>query len=338
MSQLYTKQLEATVGGVVALIAVVTGIAYARQMSNKSENTKELIGTTNSLAPNPNGALAPNLNGPIPQPNNPIPQPNNPLPNQNGAQDGLLPNPNGPLAPNPNDLQGDPLPNPNDLQGGPLPNPNAGPIAFPPVPHIQGEIYQSRSSGNTIGRATLLQSYNPGDIIPIFVNGAFHANVSMPDVSQSGNDIYFDPTHHQETDDPIFTLPRPDWLHDDEGENKQNEEGGLSPRLRADGEHPRTSLRPDLRGDYDGPPPRSLASLSGANYGDPVLSDLSESGIDQRKKGLGVPSSQESGFISSQESGYGSSGGKKTKTKKSTKKTRKHHRILNQVKKLLKEI
>jgi hypothetical protein len=168
----------------------------------------------------------------------------------------------------------------------------------------------------------------------------------MPANSQSGNDIYFDPNGHLETDAPIFTLPRPQWLDQDDDDRSKENMGdsyhGLSARLaalRADDESPRP-FRPDLLADHDGPPPRPLSSLSRANGGDPVLSDLSESEFESRRPG--TQSSQNIGTQSSQESQdtfSGIVGGKKTKTnKKSKKKTRKHRRILNQVKKLLKEI
>ena len=70
-------------------------------------------------------------------------------------------------------------------------------------------------------------------------------------------------------------------------------------------------------------------SLRARFTADPVLSDLSESEFD---RGLGTQSQE------SQDTFSGITGGKKTKTKKSKKRTRKHRKILNQVKKLLKEI
>jgi len=111
MSQLTTKQLEATVGGVIALIAVVTGIAYAsKKMSPKTSDSGSVTGFGNPLG---------SLGGPLPGPNGPLPGPNGPLPGPNGPLPGPLPGPNGPL-PGPNGPLPGPLPGPN----GPLPGPN----------------------------------------------------------------------------------------------------------------------------------------------------------------------------------------------------------------------
>jgi hypothetical protein len=173
----------------------------------------------------------------------------------------------------------------------------------------------------------------PGAIVQITVNDAFHANVRMPPNSQSGNEIYFDPNGHTETDNPIPALPRPQWLDDDNGEESKENIGDSSHDLssRYAALNAENGGEPILRAD-DGPPPRPLFSLK---TGDP-LSDLSESEPgSQAWPNIGTQSSQES----QDDTFSGITGGKKTKTnKKSKKRTRKHRKILNQVKKLLKEI
>jgi hypothetical protein len=116
MSQLSSKQLESTVGGVVALIAVVTGVAYFRSnsTSNKINSLAVASGPLNGPGAGPlNGPGAGPLNGPGAGP-------------LNGPGAGPL---NGPGAGPLNGPGAGPL---NGPGAGPLNGPGAGPDAGTP--------------------------------------------------------------------------------------------------------------------------------------------------------------------------------------------------------------
>jgi len=374
MSQMSSKQLESTVGGVVVLIFVVTGIAYtSRRVLNKPDNTDkqiELIKTNPLASTNPLGG--PQGGPPIPQPGpqggppiqqpgpqggppiqQPGPQGGIPPIQQPGPQGGIPPiqqpnpqlGPQGGIPPNqqPNPQLGPqggipPIQQPGP-QGRPSPNPSLnqqpgqpplsllassqGSSVSPSAKHpleVEGELI-ILVDGTTIGRLETPPLSQPDDILRVMVGGQFHSLLIMPPFSEGGREIFFDPTRRAETDAPQRSVDRPPNFFDEDDPNV--DPFGSAPSLV----RPTAPLRSDVFG--------STPSLS-RNTSDPSVGRYPRASTLDPVSEL----SQGSGFESSQDSTFGGiDGGKKTKTKKKPKKrTRKYHKIMNQVKKLLKEV
>ena len=174
----------------------------------------------------------------------------------------------------------------------------------PPPPDIpvDGEIL-TLADNTRVGRAMAPSGSKPGDILRINVDGKFHSRVQIVTFAGSDLKIFFDPTERLETDDVEFALD-PATINDND----------LAPKPPAD---PSGFVHRSGAADPSGFVPRS-----GAADPDGLISGLSD--------GSESPASSQDSW------GHG---GKKTKTtKKSKKKTRKYHKIISQVKKLLKEV
>ena len=331
MSQLSTKQLGATVGGVGVLIAVVYVIAStSKRFLNKPDNSNnqiQLTGTNKPLASNLNAPLG--STGPQPPVVNPLQDPQPPVVNQlqdqqppvvNPLQDQQPPVAN-PLPPVVNPLQ-PPVANPLPPVVNPLP-PVANPL--PPVGNPLPPV------GNPLPPV--------GNPLPPVGNPMA---TSLPDVQDGPSN----PNEPMTIQGEIIQLSSGETIGRALFPDQYSYNTGDIARITILGQFHSNLSMPRFRGEqyiYFDPTPRSESDPPNNDLPSPYQ-DEEETKDDSKTRNAALLRADGidifSDITDSQESrGNTSFGGKKTKTtKKSKKKTRKHRRILNQVKKLLKEI
>ena len=340
MSQLSTKQLESTVGGVVALIAVVTGVAYFR---------------SNSTAIKPNSLAASGISG---------------LP---GASPPLGPNASPPLGPN----AGPPL---GPSTGPPLgPDdpfvPRIDPFvpttipSAPPLEIDEPEVTPMLGTDPTQNYFNIRvpTRYRPGDIMRVKIDGSMHdvpvsddsgvIKLALPksavsDPTPGPNPSLFGAPHAPiagKRVNGMIEIQRPSDVKDGDVVDINDDSGKFVGKLIIPtGSLPGGQIYFDIPSDPYRVPINAVSSITAQQR-------LSSSGAEESPlaslrtrptSGFGPLASVEEDFPGRPYTpdpgplralpGYG--GNKTTKPKKSTKKTRKNRKILNQLKKLLKEI
>ena len=358
MSQLSTKQLESTVGGVVALIAVVTGVAYFRSKSTAikpnslaASGISGLPGAGPPLGPNAGPPLGPNAGpnaGPLGGP---------PLGPSTGPP--LGPNTGPPLGPS----TGPPL-GPDDPFV-PTTIPSAPPLEIdePEVTPLTGA-----DPTQNYFNIRVPTRYRPGDIMRVKIDGSMHdvpvsddsgvIKLALPKSAVSGTTPGPKPLLFGAPHAPIagkrvsgmVEIQRPSDVKDGDVVDINDDTGKFVGKLIIPtGSLPGGQIYFDIPSDPYRVPVNAVPSITAQQR-------LSSSGAEESplasfrpRPGSGFgrlasveedfpgrPYTQDPGPLRALPEGVG--GNKTTKPKKSTKKTRKNRKILNQLKKLLKEI